>query len=1301
MSKKLLQYYQGKMQTGGKVLPLYAEGDPIPSRYAPIPRAASDMRVQMPVIARTAAEARAARAFNNGTIRPAKSQNRFAKALAIAANPATAASYAVKGQPIPDNFDRAETNRYDIATSVANPFSYLKQVVDTKRELEEGNYGSAALNAMGILPTRLPNFGRITSANLDGFLGKQLNNVNRKMEHLRGKNNEGVFMMRDRDDIVIKLEDANRTAHFTDTPEFAHTNMAEKMRDIPDNLPISKTLYQLDDLRLKNYQAPMRASFMKRVTGVPGGQLAPSQFVKIPDKSYQELYSNLKTLRNNDLAFDYFGNNYLYNPNTQQFGLFDIGLQPKNRGYWADDVYGASSKELFGLDTSGKNIKEAIREKMSGDFRYTMEPEYDAFYDGASKLSIADLQAITAEGSRRISQRVKDALANMNYYAEGGPIDPPYPIRGQVIPRATTDNTRVAPSDVVFYTDQGYQYAQSQYKRAKEFHEKWMNSPMYNRMIQKSDPTQAEDITKRRKKNMEGVKFKFVSVQPKNNPNTGGFSNSVTGDVTILPRGLDVHGMGTHELSHSIDRPSKGTIMLQGLKNLIFNDDDETVIDTWNKSRLMPTNDINTISKMAGRNQSIYTKQNTSKEDKEWFEYVTNPTETRARLNDIRQSAYESGLYDPFKEAVTPAIYNELRDHRYEKGKNRGFDAMRQLRGVYTDQQILNLLNSVSKTNKPPTEVENYMMSIGGPVDPPVKDNTSARIKVIPTAEQLKYNRMQNQIARMPKKEAFVQSPGISPEGYGRRMYDKAEAEKRMNRILYAADAATDVMQVGNFIPFPAAQFIGKVGNMLGSGVDAFQSGVEARKGNVGSSAINYASGILPSVIKDPAVLGGYRRSAKYSFGNRSFYNPVDKRYGRMTSKQLMGNRALLGALGAETVYDAYQDGGLLTRTISCSNCGHSWKAVDGGIDPMNCHKCGGLVKMAKGGMTDGPGPRTVYVSSPNDPRLKKYADSLNAYNAGEDAYKFGKNIYNLVRSPKNNEFRNNYNIRRVSTKERSPFMDTNIYPVESYSETYDRKPGSFWEQNVKDKRPNYYIGNNGEHWEPTGTGWSRFKKPVQPVEYRPQPDQFGLTGEDYKKAFGSDRKGFISTPGNKLGDGYYKYKKGNETYKIYSRSGGLNWVEKEKPTAKAKPVVAQPQIVRAQQPVAPVQPVQPTQPAYRMQGTTPVYGPSNSLIGMMNQQSGEFYPDYMNTAARARVNQEDTDMIGNQEKILQYLRAYGMSNPKVIPQKKDGGQMIKRADGSYSRRGLWDNVRANTGSGKKPTAQMLEQERKIKAKNK
>jgi len=42
--------------------------------------------------------------------------------------------------------------------------------------------------------------------------------------------------------------------------------------------------------------------------------------------------------------------------------------------------------------------------------------------------------------------------------------------------------------------------------------------------------------------------------------------------------------------------------------------------------------------------------------------------------------------------------------------------------------------------------------------------------------------------------------------------------------------------------------------------------------------------------------------------------------------------------------------GGLLSRTVTCSNCGHSWKGVDGGMDPLTCHKCGGMIKMKQGG---------------------------------------------------------------------------------------------------------------------------------------------------------------------------------------------------------------------------------------------------------------------------------------------------------------------------------------------------------------
>ena len=45
--------------------------------------------------------------------------------------------------------------------------------------------------------------------------------------------------------------------------------------------------------------------------------------------------------------------------------------------------------------------------------------------------------------------------------------------------------------------------------------------------------------------------------------------------------------------------------------------------------------------------------------------------------------------------------------------------------------------------------------------------------------------------------------------------------------------------------------------------------------------------------------------------------------------------------------------------------------------------------------------------------------------------------------------------------------------------------------------------------------------------------------------------------------------------------------------------------------------------------------------------------------------------------------------------------KFLKRKDGSYSQKGLWDNIRANKGSGKKPTKEMLKQERIIKKEGK
>jgi len=72
---------------------------------------------------------------------------------------------------------------------------------------------------------------------------------------------------------------------------------------------------------------------------------------------------------------------------------------------------------------------------------------------------------------------------------------------------------------------------------------------------------------------------------------------------------------------------------------------------------------------------------------------------------------------------------------------------------------------------------------------------------------------------------------------------------------------------------------------------------------------------------------------------------------------------------------------------------------------------------------------------------------------------------------------------------------------------------------------------------------------------------------------------------------------------------------------------------------------------------------------------------------------------------VVDVYQLMGMPTPEMyemggyaMMEEYGRGGMIKRKDGSYSKRGLWDNIRANRGSGRKPTKEMLKQERKIRA---
>ena len=89
---------------------------------------------------------------------------------------------------------------------------------------------------------------------------------------------------------------------------------------------------------------------------------------------------------------------------------------------------------------------------------------------------------------------------------------------------------------------------------------------------------------------------------------------------------------------------------------------------------------------------------------KQDYDYITDPTETRARLNQLRYLGKKNNIYDPYNEKVTPEIlrkliklnpYNSLLDH-------------------YDHDKLINLLNTVSHTEPKNEDTHTNIAKHGG-----------------------------------------------------------------------------------------------------------------------------------------------------------------------------------------------------------------------------------------------------------------------------------------------------------------------------------------------------------------------------------------------------------------------------------------------------------------------------------------------------------------------------------------------------------------------------------------------------------
>lgn len=155
--------------------------------------------------------------------------------------------------------------------------------------------------------------------------------------------------------------------------------------------------------------------------------------------------------------------------------------------------------------------------------------------------------------------------------------------------------------------------------------------------------------------------------------------------------------------------------------------------------------------------------------------------------------------------------------------------------------------------------------------------------------------------------------PGVVVEGeriVGRR--NPFENIDVKGTALAAADVATDIMQLGSFIPHPFAQAVGRIGGVAGMALDGYQAAESAADGDYLDAAINAGSAVAGGLIGR----GTFRRNPKFipentifgkmvrSSGKRTPYLNVDKQVKKQTKGELAANRALLGTVAGETVYD-------------------------------------------------------------------------------------------------------------------------------------------------------------------------------------------------------------------------------------------------------------------------------------------------------------------------------------------------------------------------------------------------------------
>ncbi len=217
---------------------------------------------------------------------------------------------------------------------------------------------------------------------------------------------------------------------------------------------------------------------------------------------------------------------------------------------------------------------------------------------------------------------------------------------------------------------------------SEKFLKGWMNSPMYNKMVNESikkSPNTNDEILKQISREDQLNKMiqnpKSFITGDLNSDKPWYNSDRIMGEYNrddyniTIDKNIDndkLFETAVHELSHATDLAG-GNI---------------------------PRADVEKMWKYQKQREQEKGKLTKFFDNEEFNTYVGRPTETRARLNSIRALGKEQGVYNPFTEKIDKSKLDKIKSPNIIRDSQ-----LDQLRKIYNDDQIIDLLNSVSKND--------------------------------------------------------------------------------------------------------------------------------------------------------------------------------------------------------------------------------------------------------------------------------------------------------------------------------------------------------------------------------------------------------------------------------------------------------------------------------------------------------------------------------------------------------------------------------------------------------------------------